>query len=343
MGASPSPSLTARRSSLPFSLNKKEMTDRPAAKESRSFVMLKLIVVVLAIAFAGVNALGQAPTLRIVQPDGPGLPAELYYGDIKVKPLRLRPGTNTVITINDADFFVSQHYVDFFARFPDQGGLSYWTNEIASCQNTPGCNVIGRKTGTSAAFFVENEFQQTGYFVYKLYKGTLGRQPSYAEFKPDRRVVSGAATVAAGKAALAAAFVQRPEFLTKYQNATTRDAFVAAVIATVQQPPDGLTLASQPLLSAYDSGGRAAVVSAVADDPAFSQAQYNRAFVAMQYWGYLNRDYDQGGYDFWLDVVNTRATNNYRAMVCAFITSREYQERFGNQLFYNNQDCANIN
>jgi hypothetical protein len=302
--------------------------------------MLKLIVVVLAIAFAGVNALGQAPTLRIVQPDGPGLPAELYYGDIKVKPLRLRPGTNQVITINDADFFVSQHYVDFFARFPDQGGLSYWTNQITSCQNTPGCNVIGTKTGASAAFFVENEFQSTGYFVYKLYRGSLGRLPSYAEFKPDRRVVSDPT---AGKSALAAAFVQRPEFLTKYQNFNTRDTFVNEIIRTVQQPPDSVTLASQPLLDAYDLGGRAAVVSAVAEDPAFSQAQYNRAFVAMQYWGYLNRDYDQGGYAFWLDVVNSRATNNYRAMVCAFITSREYQERFGNTLFYNNQDCANIN
>ena len=301
--------------------------------------MLKLTIFVLVIALATVTALGQAPTLRIVQPDGPDLPAELFYGNIKVKPLRLRPGTNQVITINDADFFVSQHYIDFFARFPDQSGLSYWADQITTCINTPGCNVIGRKVGTSAAFFIENEFQQTGYFVYKIFKGTLNRQPTYAEFKPDRRVVSSGPT---GKAALVASFVQRPAFLQAYQNANTGQAFVTAVIATVQQT-SGVTLASQPLLSAYDSGGRAAVVSAVADDPAFSQAEYNRAFVAMQYWGYLVRDYDQGGYNHWLDVVDNRATNNYRAMVCAFITSPEYQERFGNQLFYTNNDCANIN
>ena len=301
--------------------------------------MLKLTIFVLAISLAAVTAMGQAPTLRIVQPDGPDLPAELFYGTIKVKPLRLRPGTNTVITINDADFFVSQHYVDFLARFPDQAGLSYWMSEIATCQNTPGCNVIGRKTGTSAAFFVENEFQQTGYFVYKLYKGSLNRHPTYLEFKPDRRVVSAGPT---GKSALAAAFVQRADFLAKYPNANSKVPFVNAIVATVQNT-SGVILASQPLLNAYDSGGPAAVVSAVAEDPAFSSAEYNRAFVAMQYWGYLNRDYDQGGYDFWLDVVNGRATNNYRAMVCAFITSREYQERFGNTLFHNNQDCANIN
>jgi hypothetical protein len=303
--------------------------------------MLKVTVLVLTIALAGVTVLGQAPTLRIDQPDGPDLPADLYYGSIRVKPLRLRPGTNTVITINDADFFVTQHYIDFFARFPDQGGLDYWSNEINTCVTAPGCNVIGRKTGASAAFFIENEFQQTGYFVYKLFKGILERQPNYNEFKTDRRVVNAVN----GKSTLAAAFVQRTEFLQKYAAFTTADQFVDEVILSVLQT-SGVDLASQrsTLIGLHNSGGRAAVVQAVADDPAFSNSnEYNRAFVAMQYWGYLHRDYDQSGYDFWLNVVNNRATNNYRAMVCAFITSAEYQERFGSTLFYNNQDCANIN
>lgn len=307
--------------------------------------MSKFTLAVLAIVFAAMTVLGQgqAPTLRIVTED-PNLPSELFYGNTKVKPVRLRPGTNTPITINDADFFASTHYVDFFGRFPDQGGLAYWTNEVQSCINQPGCNVIGRKTGVSAAFFIENEFQQSGYFVYKLFKGTLNRQPNYAEFKTDRRTITSAATIPAGKSALAAAFVQRAAFVQQYQNATTRDTFVDAVINTVLLT-SGVNLAGQrsALLTQYDSGGRAAVISAIAEDPSFSSAEYNRAFVAMQYWGYLNRDYDQGGYDFWLDVVNNRVTNNYRAMVCAFITSAEYQQRFGSSIFYTNSDCANIN
>ena len=60
----------------------------------------------------------------------------------------------------------------------------------------------------------------------------------------------------------------------------------------------------------------------------------------MQYFGYLRRDVDQGGYDFWLDVVNNREPNNYRAMVCAFITSAEYQLRFGPEVTRTNQDCS---
>ncbi len=44
----------------------------------------------------------------------------------------------------------------------------------------------------SAAFFIEQEFQQTGSFVYRFYKSSLGRQPSCAEFGPDRaQVVDG--------------------------------------------------------------------------------------------------------------------------------------------------------
>ncbi len=307
--------------------------------------MSKFTLAVLAIAFVAMTALGQgqsAPTLRIVTED-PTLPSELFYGNIKVKPLRLRPGTNTPITIDDADFFVSQHYIDFLGRFPDQGGLDYWAQQVAQCGADAAC-INSRRVGISAAFFIENEFQQTGYYVYKLYRAALNRQPVFAEFRPDRRVVVGGTSIDAGKTDLAAAFIQRPAFLQKYPSTLGRDAFVDAVIAGVQQTA-GVDLSGQrsALLSQFDAGGRAAVIKKVADDPSFSQAEYNRAFVAMQYWGYLNRDYDLGGYNFWLDVVNNRVTNNYRAMVCAFITSKEYQERFGTTVTRTNADCANIN
>src|SRR4030095_10781143 len=80
------------------------------------------------------------------------------------------------------------------------------------------------------------------------------------------------------------------------------------------------------------------------DDPRYSElkqtSQYNPAFVLMQYFGYLRRDQDPAGYAFWLDVVNSREPNNYRAMVCAFITSSEYQLRFGTVATRSNADCG---
>lgn len=78
----------------------------------------------------------------------------------------------------------------------------------------------------------------------------------------------------------------------------------------------------------------------VADDAAFAAALYNPSFVLMQYFGYLRREPDQTGYDFWLNVLTNGAPNNYRGMVCAFITSVEYQVRFAPVVSHSNAECG---
>ena len=307
----------------------------------------RLLLLVLTIALAAVAAMGQAPTLRIVQTDGPNLPADLYYGSTKVKPLRLRPGTNQVITIDDSDFFVNQHYVDFLSRFPDQGGFDYWTSQFASCGTNHNC-LNNQRVNVSAAFFIELEFQKTGYFVYRVYKGGLGRQPVFAEFGPDRRQVVDGPTLEQTKQAFALAFVQRTEFVSRYNAATTAPAFVDALIATIQQN-SGVDLSGQrqALIDKYNTGAdmnqsRAFALRDAIDSTAFSNAEYNPSFVLMQYYGYLRRDPDSGGYTFWLDILNNRVPGNFRSMVCAFITSDEYQKRFGNTASWTNADCGNL-
>src|SRR5918999_4844030 len=86
-----------------------------------------------AVLAANCHAQGQtAPTLRVVTED-PSLPSELFYGDVRVKPVRLRPGTNTRITIDDNDFFVQQQYIDFLSRFPDTEGFNSWMSVLNSC------------------------------------------------------------------------------------------------------------------------------------------------------------------------------------------------------------------
>ena len=307
----------------------------------------RLGVLFLLTALAAVTAMGQAPTLRIVQTDGPNLPADLYYGTTKVKPLRLRPGTNQVITIDDSDFFVNQHYVDFLSRFPDQGGLDYWTNQIASCGTNAIC-LNNQRVNVSAAFFIELEFQKTGYFVYRIYKGGLGRQPVYAEFGPDRRQVVDGPTLEQTKQALMLAFVQRPEFVTKYAAGTTAALFVDALIANINTN-SGVDLSGQrqALIDKYNTGSdmtqsRSFATRDAVDAAAFQSAEYNPSFVLMQYYGYLRRDPEPSGYAFWLDVLNNRVPGNFRGMVCAFITSDEYQKRFGNTATYTNRDCGNL-
>jgi hypothetical protein len=74
----------------------------------------------------------------------------------------------------------------------------------------------------------------------------------------------------------------------------------------------------------------------VAENSTLSNQEQNRAFVLMQYFGYLRRDPNSGqdtdytGYDFWLTKLN-QFNGNYLAaeMVKAFISSAEYRRRFG--------------
>jgi hypothetical protein len=312
--------------------------------------MLKFMIAVLTLALAAVSVLGQsqsAPTLRIVTED-PNLPSDLYYGNTKVKPLRLRPGTNQPITIDDSDFFVSQHYVDFLNRFPDTSGMGYWTNELNKCASTDAACLNVRRVGVSAAFFVENEFQNTGSFVYRLYKGGLARSPVYSEFMPDRRQVVGGANLDQSKIAFADAFVQRPEFTQAYQSATTAATFVDALTANLKAG-SGIDIAGQrsALINLYGTGGsmaqsRSLVLREAIENAAFKQSVYYPSFVLMQYYGYLRRDPDPGGFAFWLDVVTNKEPGNFRGMVCSFITSAEYQLRFGTTATHTNKDCANI-
>jgi subtilisin family serine protease len=249
---------------------------------------------------------------------------------------------------DDATFFVREHYLDFLGREPDEAGLGYWTNEINKCGTDAACINL-RRIGVSAAFFVENEFQQTGSYVYRLYKGGLGRQPTFAEFSADRSQVIGGAGLDASKVALANAFVQRREFVDKYGNILDNaQGFVNQLILTIKDS-SGVDLSSQTdaLVKVYNTSSdqtesRSLTLRAAIEDANFKQALYNPSFVLMQYFGYLHRDPELGGYLFWLDVLNNKEPGNYRGMVCSFITSAEYQLRFGTTVTRTNRDCSGI-
>ena len=244
--------------------------------------------------------------------------------------------------IDDPSTFVRQHYLDFLNREPDPGGWGYWAGQITSC--TPGdvACIHARRIDVSAAFFIELEFQETGNFVYRFYKSSLGRRPTFSEFMPDRTQIVPGANLEATKQAFADAWVQRPEFLQLYPADLSGTQFIDSLLQRVLQS-SGIDLTAQKdrLIADWNANGsRARIVRAVADSPAFAQAEYNSAFVLMQYFGYLRRDADQGGYDFWLNILNNRVPNNYRSMVCAFITSAEYQHRFGPNVTHTNAECG---
>jgi hypothetical protein len=91
-----------------------------------------------------------------------------------------------------------------------------------------------------------------------------------------------------------------------------------------------------PSASSADAAKRAQVLRSVAENAMLQQRESDRAFVLMQYFGYLRRnpddapDSDYTGYDFWLSKLNQFGGNYVEAeMVKAFISSIEYRQRFG--------------
>ena len=239
--------------------------------------------------------------------------------------------------IDEARFFVRQHYHDFLNREPDQGGLDYWTGQITLCGTDATC-LDQRRTGVSAAFFVEQEFQQTGFFIYRFRKASLGVRPTYVQFTRDRGTLQSSSDLETGKQAFAEAFVQTTEFVARYGASSTCPDFVDALINTVRQS-SAVEMASRrtELIGECNTYAgntvvqRARVVRRLIEYQEFVNAEYNPAFVLAQYFEYLRREPDEGGYQFWLDVVRNRDPNNYLGMVQAFIISPEYRQRFGQQ------------
>jgi hypothetical protein len=125
----------------------------------------------------------------------------------------------------------------------------------------------------------------------------------------------------------------------------TASQFVTALLQKVKDS-SGIDLSEQQaaLTALYDGtdDGRAKILRQVADNQSFIDAEYRRSFVLMEYFGYLRRDPDLEGFNFWLGQVNrypVRDVGIQHAMVCSFITSAEYQLRFGSAVTHTNQEC----
>jgi hypothetical protein len=247
--------------------------------------------------------------------------------------------------------------------------LSFWTDQITSCGSDNTCKEL-RRINVSAAFFLSIEFQETGYLVERLYKSSYGDATGtstfngvhtlpvpmvrFTEFMADSQEISRGVVIGQpgadqllenNKVAFIASFVQRSRFTAAYATSLTPTDFVnqlfnrAGVVPTAQQLQDAINEFGGAGNTA-DTAARARALRRVAENPSLNNAEKNKAFVLMQYFGYLRRDPDVGsgpnpdtdytGYDFWLTKLLQFNGNFVNAeMVKAFIVSGEYRHRFG--------------
>jgi hypothetical protein len=232
--------------------------------------------------------------------------------------------------IDNSRFFVRQHYLEFLNREPEQRGFDDWVRVLENCpdvHNNPNCD----RTTVSSAFFRSQEFQTKGSFVYRFYKVSLGRAPTYREFIADLSDVTGstAEEVVQKKAAFTDAWVRRAEFRRSYEEVTDPAAFVDKLLQTEQVTLRG-SVTRETLIEDLRAGRktRAGVVRAIVEHPDVEAKEYHPAFVTMQYFGYLRRDPDPRGYEDWLRYLNAHP-DDFRTMVRGFVYSVEYRLRFG--------------
>jgi FG-GAP-like repeat/Domain of unknown function (DUF4214) len=242
--------------------------------------------------------------------------------------------------LDSSEYFVRQHYFDFLRRDPDQGGLNYWTARIDDCNGDPAC-VNTQRITVSAAFFVEQEFQDNGSFIYRMYRAALNRRPTFQEFGQGSSSYDSwraAFGVETARRNFSNSLRQRLEFQNFFPPAMSNSNFVNLLFNRADLFP--FVSERQQFIDAMNQGAsRADIIIALAELPAFKQREYNPSFVAIQYFDYLRRDPDEVGYNFWLNILNDQP-DNYRGMVCAFITSTEYQLQFGSAVTHSNAECG---
>ena len=243
-------------------------------------------------------------------------------------------------------FFVRMQYLDFLSREPEAG--EPWTAVLLR----PGCNpetppsvqTDCDRIGVSKAFFESDENRRKGRFVFLYHKASFGSAqnpnyfPEYRDWVVDLRRVTGqtAAETIDKLNTFSENWVTRPAFAARY-NGKTNDQFVDELLANVNstgaltQAGSGFTRDS--LVADLNSGAktRADVLRLIVESPEVSERQFNHAYVATQYYGYLRRTPDLGGYLSWLGAISAPGdvNANRRAMIDGFLNSTEYVFRFG--------------
>jgi cytochrome c peroxidase len=251
----------------------------------------------------------------------------------------------SVTAIDGAQFFVAQHYRDFLGREADTPGLNFWTNQIEQCGTGAVC-IDAQRESVSAAYFLSIEFQETGFYALRIQRAAFGRKSreashmSFAQFVPDAAEVGAGVVVGQtgwqqvldqNKQNYAAKTVASAAFIARFPTSQSGTEFVNALYVSAGISPTATEV--QDAVNAFGAGntaGRIAALRKVADSASVVQAEYNPAFVLMEYFGYLRRDPDADGYAFWLAKLEEFHGNYSQAqMVKAFILSIEYRGRFG--------------
>src|SRR5205085_1960222 len=207
---------------------------------------------------------------------------------------------------------------DFLNREPDGAGLMFWVNGLNECNSavtrpagqTQAQCIEVRRILTSSAFFLSIEFMQSGTFVRNAYVASLDRpatnnMPGFTEWLRDTQAVqrgvivgqgSWQATLDGNRTAFLNDFVMRGEFVGLYPTTDTPTQYVdklylhaAVTPGSAQERTDAIGEFGTASV-ALDAGARGRALARILQNAAFRSREINRAFVQVEYFGYLRRN-----------------------------------------------------
>jgi hypothetical protein len=148
----------------------------------------------------------------------------------------------------------------------------------------------------------------------------------------ERKKLAGLAGAEKARELFLAEWTARKAFLAAHSGALTPQEFVNKLFDGAGLNLDSLERKRQVAAIGKVHKTPGEILGALIENSALIARDYNAAFVTIQYFAYLQRDPDPEGQSFWLNLLNREHRhdpNKYHAVICAFITSSEYQLRFG--------------
>lgn len=241
-----------------------------------------------------------------------------------------QPGILFPNPIDEAEFFVEQHYMDILNRASDPTGFATWVPMITQCNGEPNC-VFQRRVDVTMGFIPGGEYLERGYFIQRFYKASYARFPLFREeFLPGygtiAHLVASSEDLEHNKQIFADDWVASEAFQTAYPFNMEHSTYVDLLFSNAGITPDPGE--RDTLINGLVNGteNRATVLRKVVDNPTFYNSYFNNAFVLSCYFTYLRRDPDTNGYNDWITAL---PTHGYRHVVTGFIYSIEYRARFG--------------
>ncbi len=216
--------------------------------------------------------------------------------------------------LDDARFFVRQQFLDLAGTEPAEAQLQPWIEKAQQCTPANSCD----RARIALDIFRATSLAEDGPFICRVYQVALGRPPTYAEFVTDLEAFRSSGK---NQSTFVDAFVNRSDFADRYSAMSVSDYITKFVENSGAQISNDTR---QTLLSSGKS--RSQTLLEIVDNSDIARALANRSFVTLNYFGYLRRDPDPGGYAAWLQLLDR--SGDFARVTSGFINSIEYRKRF---------------